>query len=78
MKRAALAGVRITHGPSDWQILQRRLDNTVDIPIGGTWLDPSERMGLVEIRIVDERFQRPPAEHLAWHQADTSPDRPWR
>ncbi len=78
MKRAALAGVRITHGPSDWQILQRRLDNTVDIPVGGTWLDPSERMGQVEIRIVDERFQRPPAEHLDWHPADTSPDRTWR
>ncbi|MCD8351903.1 MAG: sialate O-acetylesterase [Planctomycetaceae bacterium] len=78
MKRAALAGVRITHGPSDWQVLQRRLDNTVDIPLGGTWLDPSDRMAAVEVRVVDEQFQRPPAEHLDWHLADTSPDRTWR
>ena len=78
MKRAALAGVRVTQGPSDWQILQRRLDNTVDIPLGGTWLDPSGRMAAVEVRIVDETFQRPAAEHLDWRQADTSPDRTWR
>ena len=78
MKRAALAGVRITQGPSDWQIMQRRLDNTVDIPLGGTWLDPTDRMATVEVRVVDERFQRPPAGHLDWHAADTSPDRTWR
>lgn len=78
MKRAALAGVRITQGPSDWQVLQRRLDNTVDIPLAGTWLDPADRMAKVEVRIVDERFQRPPAGHLDWHLADTNPDRTWR
>ncbi len=50
MKRAALAGVRITQGPSDWQILQRKLDNTVDIPLTGTWLDPANRMATVEVR----------------------------
>ena len=78
MKRSALAGVRITRGPCDWQILQRSLDNSVDIPLAGTWLDPGERMGQVEVRIVDEGYQRPAAEHLDWHQADTSPDRTWR
>lgn len=78
MKRAALAGVRITQGPSDWQILQRRLDNSVDIPLAGTWLDPGDRMGQVEVRIVDENFQRPASEHLDWHPADTHPDRTWR
>jgi Domain of unknown function (DUF303). len=78
MKRAALAGVRITQGPSDWQILQRRLDNQADIPLAGTWLEPSDRMGTVEVRLVDETFQRPAAEHLDWHAADTSPDRTWR
>lgn len=78
MKRAGLAGVRITQGPSDWQIMQRRLDNTVDIPLAGTWLDPADRMATVEVRIVDESFQRPPALHLDWHAADTSPDRSWR
>ena len=78
MKRAALAGVRITHGPSDWQVLQRRLDNTAEIPLGGTWLDPADRMATVEVRVVDESSQRPPAGHLDWHSADTSPDRTWR
>ncbi len=78
MKRAALAGVRITQGPSDWQIVQRRLDNCADIPVSGTWLDPAERMGMVEVRLVDELSQRPAADHLDWHQADTSPDRTWR
>ncbi len=78
MRRAALAGARITQGPSDWQILQRRLDNNVDIPIAGTWLDPAERNGTVEVRVVDERFQRPPADHLDWQDADTTPDRNWR
>ena len=52
MKRAALAGVRITQGPSDWQILQRRMDNTADIPLVGTWLDPADRRATVEARVV--------------------------
>lgn len=78
MKRSSLAGVRITQGPSDWQILQRRLDNTIDIPFVGTWLDPADRMATVEIRIVDETYQRPPAGHLDWQPADTTPDRSWR
>lgn len=78
MKRAALAGVRITQGPSDWQILQRRLDNTADIPLSGTWLDPADRMATVEVRVVEEFSQRPAAAHLDWQAADTSPDRTWR
>lgn len=78
MKRAALAGVRISHGPSDWQVLQRRLDNTADIPLTGTWLDPCDRLPTVEIRIVDETRQLPAARHLDWRSADTSPDRTWR
>lgn len=78
MKRAALAGVQITQGPSDWQVLQRRLDNTVDIPLVGTWLDPSDRMATVEVRMIDEHFQRPPGPHLDWQPAITNPDRTWR
>lgn len=78
MKRAALPGVRITQGPSDWQILQRRLDNAADIPLAGTWSDPQDRRGTVEIRLVDECGQIPVAEHLDWQAADASPDRVWR
>lgn len=78
MKRAMLAGVRITEGPGDWQLLQRRLDNTADCRIAGTWLDPRERMATVEARIVDEVFQQPVAAHLDWRDADTSPGRSWR
>ncbi len=79
MKRAGLAGARITQGPSDWQILQRRLDNTADIPLAGTWLDQANRMASVEVRVVDETFQRPAAAHLDWQAADaTNPDRTWR
>lgn len=78
MKRAALAGVRITQGPSDWQVLQRRLDNTVDIPLAGTWLDPNERLGTVEVRLVDLMTQCPVASRFDWQPADTSPDHNWR
>lgn len=78
MKRAALAGVRISRGPSDWQIVQRKLDNTAEILLAGTWMDPSERMGTVEVRLVDEVWQRPVAGHLDWQDADTSPDHTWR
>ncbi len=78
MKRASLAGVRIAQGPSDWQILQRRLDNAVDIPLSGTWLDPCDRRSTVEVRVVDEVRQIPAAEHLDWQPADTEPDRSWR
>ncbi len=78
MKRAALAGVRISQGPADWQILQRRLDNTSEIALSGTWLDPRERLGTVEVRVVDEVFQQPVADHLDWQDADTNPDHTWR
>ncbi len=78
MKRAGLAGVRIATGPSDWQVLQRRLDGTADIPLSGTWLDPADRMASVEVRVVDESHQRPAARHLDWQAADTNPDRTWR
>ncbi|MCL2000677.1 MAG: sialate O-acetylesterase, partial [Planctomycetes bacterium] len=78
MKRAALAGARITCGPSDWQILQRRLDGVVDIPLAGTWLDPRDRMATVEVRMVDEIRQIPVTARLDWQPADTSPDRSWR
>lgn len=79
MNRTTLPGVRITQGPSDWQILQRRLNNCADIPLAGTWYDPSERMAEVELRLVDETTGRPAAAHLDWHAAaHTQPDRTWR
>ncbi len=78
MKRATLAGVRITQGPADWQIVQRRLDNSAEIALAGTWLDHKNRPGTVEVRVVDEIFQQPVASHLDWRDADTNPDHTWR
>ncbi|MDR1612051.1 MAG: sialate O-acetylesterase [Planctomycetota bacterium] len=78
MNRASLAGVRIAEGPSDWQIVQRRLDNTADVPLAGSWLDPRGRMATVEVRVVDETRQQPASTELDWHEADTRPDRTWR
>lgn len=70
-------GVRITKGPVDWQVVQRRLDGKADIPLSGTWLDPENRIGIVEIRIVDTNRQTAPAPHLDWHVAAFNPDRTW-
>lgn len=78
MKRAALAGVKISQGPADWQILQRRLDNRAEAPLAGTWMDPDSRKGVVEARVVDEVFQQPVAGHLDWQDVDTNPDHTWR
>ena len=78
MKRATLAGVRITQGPGDWQIVQRRLDNSSDVPLAGTWKEDDDRQGIVEVRVVDETFQQPVADHLDWHDADTAPNNTWR
>ncbi|MDR3077773.1 MAG: sialate O-acetylesterase [Planctomycetota bacterium] len=78
MKRAGLAGVGIAEGPSDWQIVQRRLDNAADIPLSGTWLAPGDRTGMVEVRLVDEAGQLPAAGHLDWTAADSNPNRTWR
>ncbi|MDR0362837.1 MAG: sialate O-acetylesterase [Planctomycetota bacterium] len=78
MNKSSLAGVRITQGPGDWQILQRRLDNTADVPLAGTWLDPRERMATVEVRVVEEVYHQPVAAELDWHEANTKPDRTWR
>ncbi|MDR2390104.1 MAG: sialate O-acetylesterase [Planctomycetota bacterium] len=78
MKRASLVGVWITQGPADWQIVQRRLDNTADLVLTGTWLAPGDRLGTVEIRLVDESRQCPAAKHLDWTNADSNSNRTWR
>jgi hypothetical protein len=78
MKRAGLVGVGLAQGPADWQIVQRRLDNAADIMLYGTWLAPGDRLGTVEVRLVDETWHRPVARHLDWTDADSNPNRTWR
>lgn len=78
MKRATLAGVRISQGPVDWQVIQRRLNGCADIPLAGTWLDPDGRPGEVEARLVEENLGQPPASHLDWCAVASSPDHTWR
>ncbi|MDR1535285.1 MAG: sialate O-acetylesterase [Planctomycetota bacterium] len=78
MKRASLIGVGIGQGPADWQIIQRRLDNSADIPLAGTWLAPGDRLGKVEVRLVDETRQCPVTGNLDWSDADSNPNHTWR
>lgn len=80
--RRDLAGVTIGLGPMDWQILQRRLDNKVDIRLGGTWKagdeNPHAPPPQVEVRIVEEISNRPVTVELDWHYADaTRPEGTW-
>lgn len=75
--RDFLPGARITHGPMDWQILQRRLDNKTDIHLAGVWKTSGGVAARVEVRVVDERWNRAVTAGLDWQYADTRGDGTW-
>lgn len=63
------AGVTITEGPQNWQILQRDNEGLASVSLGGTWSTLDSDFS-VQARIVQENNQMPAAVHLDWQSAE--------
>ncbi len=80
MIRESLPGARITQGPADWQIIQRRLDGRADIQLAGTCRgDQGDTVAFaVEARVVDAALNRPAGASLDWQPAQMGDLGAWR
>jgi sialate O-acetylesterase len=63
-----LPGVTITHGPADWQIIQRDEHGLGRMTIEGTW-ETGEKEFSIQARLVDENTQMPVTRDLDWQDA---------
>lgn len=70
-------GVRITQGPMDWQIIQRRLDNVADIPLAGTYKVGEGVSGVVEVRVTCANAGCALTPELDWRPVDFQDSENW-
>lgn len=64
----SVIGVTITHGPQDWQIIQRSPKGSASVTIKGTW-KADETEYSVQVRVVDENTNMPVTSLLDWSDA---------